>query len=123
MPYPADLGTSVGRIVIDNSAPEHDGDTYTLEGVVQPPAAPALAAIYPSTFTIGGPDTLLHCFGTGFAQDDRIVFAGTVERTTFESDGELTTWINSAVWQAPAVVDVLVRTSSGDTAAQQLTIA
>jgi hypothetical protein len=37
MPYPADLGTTDGRLVVDNGAPPLDGDRYTLAEAVQPP--------------------------------------------------------------------------------------
>jgi hypothetical protein len=116
--------SDTGRIVIDNSAPALDRDRYTLAEVVKPVPAPALAALYPATFTIGNPDTLLHAFGSGFGHDSRIVIAGHVERTTFVSPGELTTWIESDVWTAPdPAVPVLVRTQAGDTATKTLAIA
>lgn len=123
-PYPADLGLADGRIVVDNSAPALDGDRYTLAEVVKAPAAPALEAIYPTTFQIDSPDALLHAIGGPWHQGDRIKIAGNVERTTYVSETELTTWINSAVWQAPdAGVPVVVQTGSGDTAPQSLVIA
>jgi hypothetical protein len=124
MPYPADLGTTDGRLVVDNGAPPLDGDRYTLAEAVQPPAAPTLGAIYPATFTIGGPDVLLHALGGPFHQDDRIVIAGNVERTTFVSSTELTTWIESDVWTNPdPAVPVKVRTQNGDTAVENLAVA
>jgi hypothetical protein len=120
---PADLGTTDGRIVIDNSAPPLDGDRYTLESVVRPVPPPALAAIFPAQFEIGAPDATLHAFGNGFNQDSRIVIAGNVERTTFRSSSELTTMIESRVWTNPDPdVPVLVRTYSGDSDPQSLAI-
>jgi hypothetical protein len=122
--YPADLGTADGRIVVDNSAPALDGDRYTLTEVVKPPPTPTLEAIYPDTFTIGSPDALLNAFGGPFERGDRLVVAGNTERTTYVSHNQLTTWINSAVWQNPDTIDVLVHTQGGvDTDPQQLTIA
>jgi hypothetical protein len=124
MPYPADLGTADGRIVIDNGAPPLDRDHYTLTEVVKPPAAPTLTAIYPSTFVIGSPDTLLHAFGKGFDPTSRITIAGHVERTSFVSPTELTTYINSESWTSPdPAVPVGVHTQNGDTATEPLAIA
>lgn len=116
-------GTADGRLVIDNSAPALDGDAYTLSEVVKPPPAPELAAIYPTTFVIGSPDALLHCFGQGFDRESRILVAGNVERTTYVAPGHLTTWINSESWQGPDPdVPVAVRTGAGDTDEQALAI-
>jgi hypothetical protein len=124
MPYPPDLGIPEGRLVVDNGAPPLDGDRYTLAEAVQPPAAPTLGAIYPATFTIGGPDVLLHAIGGPFHADDRIVIAATVERTSFVSSTELTTWIESALWtSADPAVPVKVRTQSGDTAIKTFAVA
>ena len=121
--YPPDLGTGSGRIVIDNSAPALDGDRYTLSEVVKPPPAPTLAALYPATFVIGSPNTLLHCFGGPFSQEARIVLAGNVERTTFVSTNEVTTWIDAALWTNPdPAVPVKVRTQNGDTPVKTLAI-
>lgn len=123
-PYPADLGTGVGRLVVDNGAPPLDGDSYTLTEVGKPIPPPALAAIYPVTFTIGSPDMLLHCFGNGFDRTSRIKIAGSIERTTYVSPTELTTWIVSALWTNPDPgVPVLVHTQNGDTASKPLVIA
>jgi hypothetical protein len=122
--YPVDLGTTDGRIVVDNSAPALDGDRYTLTEAVKPPPEPTLEAIYPDTFTIGSPDTPLSAFGGPWERGDRLVVADNVERTTYVSPYQLTTWINSAVWQGPDVIDVYVHTQNGvDTDPQQLTIA
>jgi hypothetical protein len=117
-------GVIDGRLVVDNSAPPHDGNAYTLTEAVKPTPAPVLQAIYPTTFTIGSPDALLHTFGKGFNRESRIKIAGNIERTTFVSPSELTTWINSKSWTNPdPAVPVLVATSSGPTASKPLAIA
>lgn len=106
-----------GRVVIDTGAPPLDGDRYTITGVGRAPAAPKLDVVYPTTFEIGSPSRELVCLGDGFGPDSRIVFAGNVERTTFVSEHELRTGINSEVWTNPdPAVPVLVRTVNGDTA-------
>lgn len=116
-PYPADLGTGAGRIVVDNGAPPSDGVRYTLKEVVKAPPAPALAALYPASIVKSGPNVLMHAFGTGFDPSSRIAIAGNVERTTYVSSTELTTWIDGALWTNPdPAVPVVVRTQNGNTA-------
>jgi hypothetical protein len=112
-----------GRIVCDAGAPPLDGDRYTLREVVKPPAPPTLDTIYPASVTIGGPDVLLHCFGSGYARDSLIVIAGHIERTTYMSSYELTTWISMEFWTGPDPgVEVYVRTANGLTPAKSFAV-
>lgn len=122
-PYPADLGVPDGRVVVDNGAPPLDGDAYTLTEVVKPDPPPDLLAIYPTEIEAGGPNVELHCFGTGFDDSSRIVIADHIERTTYRSSGELTTWIEGALWTgADPAVEVYVTTQNGDTDAHTFAV-
>jgi hypothetical protein len=121
--YPADLGVGAGRIVVDNGAPPSDGTRYTLKEAAKAPAAATLAAVYPTSIVKNGPDVLLRALGTGFHQGDRIVIGTSVERTTYMSSDELSTWITGSLFTNPdPAVAVKVRTQAGDTAVKTFAV-
>jgi hypothetical protein len=80
---------------------------------VPPGPAPVLSALNPASVVLGSPDLTLSCVGTDFTPDAVIVFNGFDEPTTVVSPTEVTTGINMAVWAAPAVLPVKVRTGNG----------
>ena len=103
-----------------------DGDAYTLAGVSRAPATgkPVLDSLSPAQFTIGSASVALHCQGSGFDRDCVIAFAGRPERTDFHSDTDISTFIDSALWQGPDVVQVSVVSSTrGGSASLDFTIA
>lgn len=87
-----------------------DGDAYTLTGVSRPvpTGKPVLTSLTPTEFVVGSPSVVLHCHGTGFTRDCFIAFAGQAERTDYHSDTDVSTVIDSAVWNGPDTVNVSV---------------
>ena len=75
----------------------------------EPIAPPTIASLSPATVALGAPDFDVHVLGAGFAPDSVIVFNGHDEPTTINSDTDVSTGVNMAVWQAPATVPVQVR--------------
>ena len=75
----------------------------------QPITAPAIASLSPDTVALGAADFDVHVLGSGFGLDSVIVFNGHDEPTTITDDGDVSTGVNMAVWQAPASVPVQVR--------------
>jgi hypothetical protein len=110
--YPA-LGTSDGVLVIDNEAPSHDGDAYTLEGVSRPaPTRPADAhGDLPVDVRDRRRPTRGCITGTGFTRECASCSRARVERTTYVSDESSRRGLNPASWQ-PRAVDVRRRTAS-----------
>jgi hypothetical protein len=109
-----------GRIVVDNGAPPPDGDRYTLAnaGPADTPGEPEIVGIYPSSIEANGPDVLMHVFGIGFDRESRIVINENVERTSYVSATEVTTYIDGTLWSNPdPAVPLYVRTPNGDTPA------
>jgi hypothetical protein len=94
--------TEQGTILGHPDLPVLDGSA--LEG------AHAVASLEPATVALGQPNFDIHVKGAGFTEDSVIVFNGHDEPTTFVSANEVTTGVNMAVWGAPAVVPVAVRT-------------
>jgi hypothetical protein len=86
------------------------------EGGGEGATAPVLASLNPATAVLGSADFTVSCIGEGFTSDAVIVFNGFDEPTTVVSPTEVTTGVNMAVWAAPAVVPVLVRTAAGESA-------
>jgi hypothetical protein len=87
----------------------------SIEGWVDGPITPpTLTDLTPSTVALGSPDFTVHVMGSGFTSESVIVWNGYDEPTTVVSDTELTTGVNMAVWQAPAVVPVQVRAGDGN---------
>jgi hypothetical protein len=72
---------------------------------------PVVSALNPSNVVLGSPVFDLHVMGSNFTPESVIVFNGFDEPTTFVSASELTTGVNMPLWQAPAVVPVMVRSA------------
>lgn len=114
-----------GRVVVDNGAPPLDGDRYTLAnaGPADTPGAPEIVGIYPDSIETNGPNVLMHVFGTGFDRESRIVINDNVERTSYVSATEVTTYIDGALWSNPdPAVPLYVRTQNGDTPAASFAV-
>ena len=112
-----------------DGVPHAEGETYavttralaeTLRGIgfvsidgwtEGPIEAPTIAALSPATVALGAPSFTLHVTGTGFGADAVIVFNEFDEPTTVVSPTEVTTGVDMAVWLAPAVVPVFVRSN------------
>ena len=75
----------------------------------EPIPAPAITSLSPDTVALGAPNFDVHVLGTGFALDSVIVFNGHDEPTTINSDADVSTGVDMAVWLAPAAVPVQVR--------------
>src|SRR4029450_3389202 len=58
---------------------------------------PTLTSISPATAVIGGADLTMHCYGTNFTTDCKILFNHGVETTTFGSATELTTIVKPSL--------------------------
>lgn len=80
-------------------------DGWTDEGI----AAPTITSLSPATVALGAPNFDVHVLGENFAPDSVIVFNGHDEPTTINSDGDVSTGVDMAVWLAPASVPVQVR--------------
>ena len=71
---------------------------------------PTATSLEPSTAVLGSPDFDIHVKGTGFVEGSTIVFAGNDEPTTLNSDTDVSTGVNMAVWLGPdPAIPVLVR--------------
>ena len=98
----------------DQGGYSSDGDAYTLQGVSRPvpTGKPVLTSVEPTEFVIGSPSVALHAKGTGFTRDCFIAFAGQAERTDFHSDTDVSTFIDSKLWNGPDTVMVSVVSQS-----------
>lgn len=112
MSYPADLGTTEGRIVVPNTGYSDDGDAYTLGGVTRPPpGTPTITSLNPNTAVHTDAPLRVTITGTDFARADRVMFGGATPPTQFRTDTELAVDVDPRQWQ-PGTLTVLVAVSS-----------
>jgi hypothetical protein len=74
---------------------------------------PTLDSLTPATAMLGDPNFTLHCLGTNFTPDTKILWNGSEEPTVFVSETELTTDVNMATATVAAPIPVAVRGPSG----------
>lgn len=76
-------------------------------------APPVVTSLSPNTVVLGSPNFDVLVNGSGFTAESVIVFNGFDEPTTLVSPTQVKTGVNMAVWAAPAVVPIMVRSASG----------
>jgi hypothetical protein len=72
-----------------------------------------VGSLTPATVALGAASFTLHVIGTNFRPGAVIIFAGQEEPTTYVSATELTTGVNMAFWHGADIVQVSVRSLSG----------
>ncbi|HEU4382346.1 MAG TPA: PQQ-binding-like beta-propeller repeat protein [Anaeromyxobacteraceae bacterium] len=89
------------------------GVSNGLPFAIQPPAAFALGALYPSWVMAGGPDFVLWLFGTGFTVSSTVMWNGAPRATAYVSPTELTASVSAADIAVPGTASISVQNSAG----------
>lgn len=74
-----------------------------------PTIAPDITNVHPAGAFIGGPDLIMHVYGTGFGPGSIIFFNGGEETTTFVSVNELTTIVKPSTASMEITVPIQVK--------------
>jgi hypothetical protein len=99
------LLSSSGAPITDHMQSNVDKRTQPYEA---PDQEPVIESLEPAFVSIGSPDFDLVVHGDNFTEQSVINFAGHDEPTTF-ADGTVTTVVKPSLWQAPDIVQVIIK--------------